>query len=568
MKRFLLILPLLIFFASCGRLPESTLCLVDGKKYDSSLINVMYGADYFNTLPTANKSERLNDLFNTLLAEKEMTESGAIKDLPYVSQLERNDHRLLLKMLYDKDVESPVLDDNKLLSLYNRSGVEKQVAHILISYKGTSRSTSERTEMQALELIRKIYSSATAENFATLAVTYSDDPTNKEHGGELGWISAGKMVPEFDDHAFSMHKGEISEPFKTPYGFHVVYLEDERPVEQQPYELVKEELKTKARQIYSQKLRQRADQYLDSIKVVYPFTFHEDAANELFSQYNSIAKTTPTEEKNLVSILEEIPFDGAIAQYGEYHVDKNWLIHYFSFYKDGLTRLNSVEEMKRFIDKNYAFDLLNKIAHTRHLDELPEFTSESRRFRLNLTLKYYTDEKIIKNIQADKDALLAFYDEKKESLYKIDEQVQVQEILVSDQNLARSLLDSIRAGADMDALATRYTERKYTQTRHGMLPLFQKGKYGAVGEKAFELDINDVAGPIAISNKFAVIRLIEKIPASYRYYEEVEGKLISDYKRLKRNEIVQEHYQILAKKYSARLNPKFLAWYETNNANH
>lgn len=57
---------------------------------------------------------------------------------------------------------------------------------------------------------------------------YSDDSRTKEKGGSLGWVRFSKVLPEFEDVAFNLSKGEISKPFKTPVGIHIVMLEDKR----------------------------------------------------------------------------------------------------------------------------------------------------------------------------------------------------------------------------------------------------------------------------------------------------------------------------------------------------
>ncbi|WP_406687767.1 peptidylprolyl isomerase [Rossellomorea vietnamensis] len=59
-------------------------------------------------------------------------------------------------------------------------------------------------------------------DFAELAKEYSTDTSNADSGGKLGYFGKGEMVKEFDDKAFSMKKGEISEPVKTEFGYHII----------------------------------------------------------------------------------------------------------------------------------------------------------------------------------------------------------------------------------------------------------------------------------------------------------------------------------------------------------
>jgi foldase protein PrsA len=66
-------------------------------------------------------------------------------------------------------------------------------------------------------------------NFADLAKQYSTDPGSKDKGGELGWFRRGQMVPAFDKVAFSLPVGAISQPVKSPFGYHIIQVEGKQP---------------------------------------------------------------------------------------------------------------------------------------------------------------------------------------------------------------------------------------------------------------------------------------------------------------------------------------------------
>ncbi|MBW3020950.1 peptidyl-prolyl cis-trans isomerase, partial [Candidatus Woesearchaeota archaeon] len=82
-----------------------------------------------------------------------------------------------------------------------------------------------RTDEEALGLINQIKDEINTDNFAEMAKEYSEGPSSVD-GGSLGWFSKGQMVKEFEDAAFSLEVGEISEPVKTQFGYHLIYLED------------------------------------------------------------------------------------------------------------------------------------------------------------------------------------------------------------------------------------------------------------------------------------------------------------------------------------------------------
>ncbi|MDH7487035.1 MAG: peptidylprolyl isomerase [Anaerolineae bacterium] len=101
---------------------------------------------------------------------------------------------------------------------------EEQVwaRHILISPEAAAEdkeAARKAAEEQAQEVFNRLQA---GEDFAALARELSDDPGSKEKGGDLGWFGRGRMLPEFEAVAFSLPVGEVSKPFTTTYGYHIV----------------------------------------------------------------------------------------------------------------------------------------------------------------------------------------------------------------------------------------------------------------------------------------------------------------------------------------------------------
>ncbi|PKO22231.1 MAG: hypothetical protein CVU38_10560 [Chloroflexi bacterium HGW-Chloroflexi-1] len=87
-----------------------------------------------------------------------------------------------------------------------------------------------RDDAQALARIIEVKQKLDAGgDFATLALEYSDDTGSAANGGELGWFGRGQMVTEFEDAAFSLQPGQVSDPVQTPFGYHLIKVEERDP---------------------------------------------------------------------------------------------------------------------------------------------------------------------------------------------------------------------------------------------------------------------------------------------------------------------------------------------------
>jgi peptidyl-prolyl cis-trans isomerase SurA len=99
-----------------------------------------------------------------------------------------------------------------------------EVAEI-VKIAEVSKAQKQITRNQLLDLRTRILS---GEDFATLAKKYSDEPSAIQTGGDLGWAARGRMVPEFEAMAFKLKPGEISMPFESPFGLHIMQLIERR----------------------------------------------------------------------------------------------------------------------------------------------------------------------------------------------------------------------------------------------------------------------------------------------------------------------------------------------------
>jgi peptidyl-prolyl cis-trans isomerase D len=127
-----------------------------------------------------------------------------------------------------------------------------QARHILLKTDG---SNDAAVKTQAEDLLKQIKAGA---DFAKLAKEKSQDPGSAVNGGELGWITRGQTVPEFEKAAFSLKVGETSDLVKTSYGYHIIQVEAHEQAHVQPFDDVKAQLTTDIQKQGAAKMMQDA----------------------------------------------------------------------------------------------------------------------------------------------------------------------------------------------------------------------------------------------------------------------------------------------------------------------
>jgi len=149
------------------------------------------------------------------------------------TQIALSTDQLLANAMYRDLAENMKPDDATLHAYYDAHKAdweEVKARHILIRFQGSKMPlgegqkelTPEEALAKATELRAKIVAGA---DFAVVAKESSDDKGSGANGGDLGAFSKGQMVPEFDKEAFLLPVGQVSQPVKSPFGYHIIKVE-------------------------------------------------------------------------------------------------------------------------------------------------------------------------------------------------------------------------------------------------------------------------------------------------------------------------------------------------------
>ncbi|MBN9062548.1 MAG: peptidylprolyl isomerase [Rhizobiales bacterium 65-9] len=145
------------------------------------------------------------------------------------------------------------LSDKALVDQYLEQAAKKAVTEegMRKLYDETMKNAAPEMEARARHILvesedeaKKIYERVTTgkEDFAKVAAELSKDPGSGKEGGDLGYFTKDRMVPEFADAAFKLEPGQISQPVKSQFGWHVIKLEDKRAKPAPPFEQVKPQI--------------------------------------------------------------------------------------------------------------------------------------------------------------------------------------------------------------------------------------------------------------------------------------------------------------------------------------
>lgn len=257
-------------------LQEETSIKYETKKLDSDTVAIIgkyvltkekykiitaYMKEKFNyTLTPDQEKEFIEYLVNKKLLAQEARKAGYAdkKDIQVKYEWDFDD--IISHEFYNDYVEKKSkVTDSEARDYYEKNKedfIEVKAQHILIKNKNMANNLYQR--------IKK------GESFDDIAKSYSEDETTKPMAGDLGYFTKGMMVKEFEDAAFSLSAGEVSEPIKTIYGYHIIKVNDKRKIS---FDDSKDKIK---KMINEKKKKDNFEKIINKIKSENPVIINEN----------------------------------------------------------------------------------------------------------------------------------------------------------------------------------------------------------------------------------------------------------------------------------------------------
>ncbi len=186
------------------------------------------------SIPPGQQRDYLINYLADVIVLSQAAEKQKLDERPDVKHRLAFDHNRLLMESLLQDAGKAALSDEAEHKVYDeaikqvKNEEEVHARHILVA-----------TEDEAKAILAQLKGGA---DFAALAKEKSKDPGSAENGGDLGYFTKEQMVPEFAEVAFKLDKGQLSDPVKTQFGWHIIQVEDRRIKPTPTFEQVKPQI--------------------------------------------------------------------------------------------------------------------------------------------------------------------------------------------------------------------------------------------------------------------------------------------------------------------------------------
>ncbi|RKZ26339.1 hypothetical protein DRQ29_05020 [bacterium] len=465
-------------------------------------------------------------------------DQGLDKDKDILADIDKTKNQRLSRALYKLVVTDKTTEptEEQIKKVYERLKTKIHAKHILV-----------KDEKLADSLYQLLQNGA---NFDSLADKFTVDPSGKGHGGDLRLFTAMDMIKPFEDAAYALEPGEISKPVKTRFGWHIIKVIEKvpndrvRPLEQERDRIVahlKREQQSKLAQDFLEKIKEDAD-----------FKFNEDNIKLVVEKYKQMAEDTSKPMTALPFSLDDKKLQLATYKYGTITIND----------LDTTFRKLPPLNKPKFLDEKSVKDFIKRLPQNillqKAAEELNAENSDyykelyDKELNSKIVAKYRKDF-LFKDIKVSDDEIKAFYDANPDS-FMDSNKVHIIEIQVSDEKLAKKLIEQIKNGADIKELAKKYTERTYLKDKGGDLGYFNSLRYPELYKAAMTIKPGEVyPEPIKVRNKYSVIKLLDVKPPARKPFEQVKSRIKSKLLTKKRKEFYDNWLEQAKKKYGYKI---------------
>lgn len=490
----------------------------------------------------------LNNMINEVLLRNYDNNSEIYKNPEYIKEMGWIKKETILAYLKDQEVYAKITaSEDELKQAYIRSKTDLSVRHLYAS-----------TEKEADNLYNLVKIGVSFEELAKQCFT---DTTLKNNGGYLGFIKWGETDPDFENAAYSLRIGEISKPVKTAQGYSIIKVEDKIHdpfVTENGFVNMKHKLERAVK--ISKKIPAEAA-YLKKVFDNSQLKFNDKALDAVL---NDLKKTDYANFKDLEFNSTGKIFKDCVRYkdktYSQKDIEKK-LLEVPKYNRDLLT---DVTKLKDAVSGLIMQDVLMGIAHESGYDTISYVSETENKLYDNIFLNYKKNE-IYDLVPVSDSEIVKYYNDNID-FYKSEREMNVQEIVVNNDSLSMVLKSKIERGEDFGQLAEKYSLRKWSAAKKGVMGFSPVSFFGDMKDTLWDSPIGNVFGPIKFDNYFGLFRVLDKkegVPVDIGL---VKKQITSNIQNIKGFPYMIKRLETLTKKTSVWFNTDLIKNYNFNLA--
>lgn len=483
------------------------------------------------------RKEVLNSMISEILLLNFDDNNSIFNSADFIREKDWLKDQAVLAFLKDREVYAKIeVTDEEIREAFLRSNQKIAARHLFAANEEEINNVKELLEIGV--------------DFNTLAKQLFTDSTLQNNGGYLGYFSWGDMEPEFEDKAFSMKIGEISEPVKTKHGYSIIKLEDRVT---HPLLTENEYLNKKDKFAQILRIRKKTPSEKSFINEVVKFdkiTFNENSVDDLWNKIE--LKVRNPEDK-----IDQSSNVNVVAEYnGRKYSVTQLLSELDKIPPYHFSKITSPERLKTVIKGIILKKNLLNLADNKGYSDKDIVEKKQDEMIRNLFMKFKISE-IIENAEISDSLAYEFYTANPD-FFSTHDQINVQEILVEDLELAKSLVKKLKMGSDFGDLAVAHSIRKIAAENKGILGLSPVKNFGRLKNIFASSKVNEIIGPIEIDNIYGIFKIIEKLDSEPVEFDEVKDIAYMAVKFKLKNDLVNEYVEELKSKNDVFVNLKNL----------
>ena len=386
---------------------------------------------------------------------------------------------------------------------------EIHVAHIMVKPK--KEDANDASEAKINEIYQKALEGK--QTFQELCALYSEDVTTKNKGGELPWFGTNKMVSEFEEASYALKAdGDVSRPFKTSYGWHIVKRLAYKPLAS--FESMSKDIKAKvSKDVRAEKTK---NSFLSKIGKEYNFVYNQKYINKLASKADS--STYVGQLKASKGLLKKVFCEVSGTKYTVNDFYQTMITR-----KGANTNLNP-EDYVKFEAKMFAEDKLMREEDAHLEGKYPAFRLLMKEYREGILLFELTDQLVWSKAVKDTVGLNSYFEANKASFMWPDRAEVVIYTCANDEiaNKLRKMLESGKSPSEAAAELNQGTQLNL-QTEGGLFAREDREVLGKI-KWTEGLSVN-----VPMNGQVIVVDIAELLNKSPKKLSESRGLVTSEY---------------------------------------